>query len=116
DDIEDSVLQARLVKVLGGAQPLAHGVDGDEVGVIEAVRRKAFGFCGIDLRQGASAQVGGGVQPIGGVVVEAVRVVSSEEQRDRGVEDAQFVEVGIGDGINNRRVSAGCHEETLSAR
>src|SRR5699024_4824818 len=78
------------------------------------------GFSGIDLGQGAGAKIIRGLQPLGRVVVEPVGVLGSEEQRDRGRQDTQFADVGIGDGVDGgrgsagSRISEGSQEETLS--
>src|SRR5699024_9965081 len=75
DDVEDRVLQACVVEVGGRAQAFAHGVDGDEICLIEAVRRQPRSLGRIDLGQGTGAQFVGGLQPLGGVVVETVGVL-----------------------------------------
>src|SRR5699024_3618310 len=87
----------------------------DEIRLIQSARFLAMCFCVLDVGQSACAQIVGSLQPLGGVVVEAVRILMSEEQGDRRGEDAQLLEVGIGDGIDGLGGSAGSHEGSLSA-
>ena len=94
------MVQAGFVEVGCGAQTFAHRVDGDEIRLIQSARFLALCFCVSDVGQSACAQIVGSLQALGGVVVETVRILVSEEQGDRRGEDAQLVEVGIGDGVD----------------